>query len=558
MAAPIVASAASLEAKTLSALQHREWHFRRLLEKLPAGAYTCDAEGLITYFNPHAVQLWGRAPTLNDPVDRFCGSFKLYSSAGEPISHDRCWMALALQTGNEYNAEEIVVERPDGRRLTVLAHASPIRDEAGRLLGAVNVLVDISDRKRAEEGLREADRAKNEFLATLAHELRNPLAPIANAVSILDLQCPDSPELRWALAIIDRQMAQMTRLIDDLLDLARITSNKLELREHRFELAQVLEAAVETSRPLIEECEQEFAVTFPSEPVYLAGDLTRLAQVVSNLLNNAAKYTPRDGRIWLKGERQGGEAVITVRDTGVGIASEALPNVFDMFMQGDRSLERSQGGLGIGLTLAKRLVDLHRGTLTASSGGPGQGSEFAVRLPVAVEPSRALQQAHREVWCADSPLSLRILVVDDNRDSAESLGVLLELRGHLTRTAHDGRAAIAAAEQFRPDVVLLDIGLPKLNGYDTGRTLRQQPWGKRTLLVAVTGWGQDADRERSREAGFDHHLVKPVDTSILVQLLDQAARGRHATQNGEAPPAAPRAAGPRPAGPRPARPRRQG
>ena len=268
-----------------------ETEFRRLLDKLPAGAYTCDSQGLITYFNPHAVQIWGRAPKLNDPVDRFCGSFRLFAADGAPINHDRCWMALALQMNNEFNGHEIIVERPDGRRLTVLAHANPLRDDAGRLFGAVNVLVDISDRKQAEEVLKTADRAKNEFLATLAHELRNPLAPIRNAVHVLHLKAVPSPELQWGLGVIDRQVQQMAHLIDDLLDIARITGNKLELRKERIDLAAALHAAVETSSPVIEACQQAFVVNIPTTPIYLDADLTRLAQVVSNLLNNAAKYT---------------------------------------------------------------------------------------------------------------------------------------------------------------------------------------------------------------------------------------------------------------------------
>ena len=297
-------------------------------------------------------------------------------------------MALALQMDSEYNGHEIIVERPDGRRLTALAHANPIRDEAGRLLGAVNVLVDISDRKRAEDALKEADRAKNEFLATLAHELRNPLAPIRHAIQVVQLKATPSPELQWGLDVIDRQMQQMARLIDDLLDIARITGNKLELRKSRIELSDVLFAAVETSRPLLEMCGQEFTVRTPAESIPLDGDLTRLAQVVANLLNNAAKYTERGGRVWLTAERQGSDAVIRVRDTGVGIPADLLPRVFDMFAQGEGSLERSRGGLGIGLSLVKRLVQLHGGSIEALSDGPGRGSEFVVRLPVVLTPRR--------------------------------------------------------------------------------------------------------------------------------------------------------------------------
>src|SRR6202035_951634 len=277
MSEPALRKEAARERQPESALQQREWQFRRLLERLPAGAYTCDTEGLITYYNPHAVQIWGRAPQLNDPVDRFCGSFKLFAVDGSPIAHSACWMALALQTGEDYNGQEIIIERPDGQRITALAHASPIRDDSGKLLAAVNVLVDISDRKRAEDALKEADRSKNEFLATLAHELRNPLAPIRNAVEVLLLSGPH-PEMQGMLDVIERQTRQMTRLIDELLDLARISSNKLELCKDRIELAEILHTAAETSRPLIEACGQEFVVTFPPKPIALDGDLTRLAQ----------------------------------------------------------------------------------------------------------------------------------------------------------------------------------------------------------------------------------------------------------------------------------------
>lgn len=502
-----------------SLIGNGELEFRGLLEKLPAGAYTCDPDGLITYFNQHAERLWGRSPRLNDPVDRFCGSFKLFASDGTPISHDQCWMALALKNEAEYNGHEIVIERPDGKRLTALAYANPIRDHSGKLAGAVNVLVDVSERKRFEVALRDADRSKNEFLATLAHELRNPLAPVRNAVEILNRKVPPSPETRWALDVIDRQMQQMTRLIDDLLDIARITCNRLELRRERIELSDVVNAAVETSRALVEARGHELVVSLPPRPIYLDGDLTRLAQAMANLLNNAAKYTEKGGHIWVRAEREDGHAVISVRDTGMGIPGDMLPRVFDMFTQVDRSLERSQGGLGIGLTLVKQLVELHGGTVSAESAGPGKGSEFVLRLPVVAESVKTLRQSTQSAELASNGRSLRILVVDDNEDATESLGVLLQLSGHEVRAAHDGIEAIGAADEFRPDVVLLDIGLPKMDGYDVARELRRQPWGREMVLIAVTGWGQAEDRERSREAGFDQHLVKPVDPTTLLELL---------------------------------------
>jgi signal transduction histidine kinase/ActR/RegA family two-component response regulator len=498
-----------------------EIRFRGLLEKLPAGAYTCDPSGLITYFNQHAVQLWGRTPKLNDPVDRFCGSFKLYATDGSPITHDQCWMAQALTNCLEYNGHEIVIERPDGQRLTALAHANPIHDEAGRLVGAVNVLVDISDRKRAEDALREADRSKNEFLATLAHELRNPLAPIRAAVKILQLKAGPTPDSQSALDVIDRQTRQMTRLIDDLLDIARITSNKLELRNERIELSEVLNAAVETSRPLIDQRAHEFIFEAPAEPIYLDGDVVRLAQVISNLLNNAAKYTERGGRIWLTATKRGHDAIVRVRDNGIGIAAETLPRIFEMFTQAERSKGKSPGGLGIGLTLVRRLVQMHGGMITVHSDGPGKGSEFILALPMSERqlPLEDKTLKLEQGWPIDQVTPVRILVVDDNLDSADSLGLLLKLMGNDVRVVHDGQTAVEAASEFQPHVVLLDIGLPVLNGYDAARKIREQPWGQKVVLIAVTGWGQDIDRQHSKQAGFDHHLVKPVDPDTLTRLL---------------------------------------
>jgi signal transduction histidine kinase len=366
-----------------SARGESEIQFRRLLEKLPAGAYTCDPEGLITYFNQHAVKVWGRAPKLNDPVDRFCGSFKLFATDGSPIAHDKCWMALALQTGQEYNGHEIVIERPDGRRVTTLAHANPIRDKSGKLLGAVNVLVDISDRKRAEEALKAADRHKDEFLAMLSHELRNPLAPMLTAIELLGDSASNPEVNRRAQEILARQIRRLVRLVDELLDVSRITRGKITLKKETIEVQTAVRRALEPLRSMFELRSLEVNVSLPLHPLSVEGDWVRLEQILGNLLNNAAKYTDRGGKIWITVEQEGDSVVLRVRDNGIGISPEMLPQVFELFEQGSRALDRAEGGLGIGLTLVRNLAELHGGSVEARSEGPGKGSEFIVRLPVA-------------------------------------------------------------------------------------------------------------------------------------------------------------------------------
>jgi signal transduction histidine kinase len=356
--------------------------FLRLLDKLPAAAYTCDAEGLITYYNQPALRLWGRAPKLRDPVDRFCGSFRLHSANGEPISHDDCWMALALRGDREYTECEIIVERPDGERLTASASASPIHDNSGKLIGAVNVLFDITDRKRAEEALKETDRARNEFLAVLSHELRNPLAAIPFAIELLRPVVSASAESKSALEVIDRQTQQIAKLVDDLVDLARLSVNKLELNREQVDLTETLRSIGKATQPVVEAAGQTLAVTLPAEPIFVDGDIIRLKQVLTNILHNAIKYNIQHGQIWLTLARQDHQAVIKVKDTGIGIPAAHLDRIFEIFAQAKPELRRSRTGLGVGLGVAKRLVDLHHGQIGARSEGPGKGSEFEVRLPL--------------------------------------------------------------------------------------------------------------------------------------------------------------------------------
>jgi PAS domain S-box-containing protein len=371
--------------------------------------------------------------------------------------------------------------------------------------------------------LRDADRKKNEFLAVLAHELRNPLAPITNALELMrTTKGGEEEEVGPLREMMDRQVQQMTHLIDDLLDVARITSGKIVLRKERLDLSEVVKSALETSRPFIDRARHELTVTMPPQVLHVEGDRTRIAQVLSNLLTNSAKYTPDGGRIWLSVNRDDQQAVIRVRDTGIGIPSEMLPLLFEMFTQVDRNLGRSQGGLGIGLALVRRLVEMHDGTVEAHSDGPGKGSEFVVRLPLATDEQNQTECNGEEdagSIIGNAFSKLRILVVDDNRDTAESLAKLLKHMGNEVCIANDGPSALDAAANFRPNVVLLDIGLPGMSGHDVARRMRQMPEVKDAVLVAQTGWGQDEDKRQSIEAGFTAHLVKPVDAAELRRLL---------------------------------------
>ncbi len=380
--------------------------------------------------------------------------------------------------------------------------------------GVMAVFSDITERVKAGLALREADQRKDEFLATLAHELRNPLAPIMSAVPLL----AGEPAVRDnARAIIERQVHHMARLVDDLLDVSRITLGRITLRRERADVALIVSQALEASRPLIEAAGHHFTLQLPEEPLEVDVDVLRLSQALLNVLNNAAKYTPAGGRIDLIVSRAQEEVLIAVCDTGIGIPGTLLPRVFDMFAQLDRSLESTTGGLGIGLTLAGRLVGLHGGTLSAHSEGPGRGSRFEIRIPLAAPQPAALPVMIPAIPAGPSP-PRRVLVVDDNLDVAESLSLLLQSCGHETELAHDGLAAVEASARFAPDIVLLDIGLPGLNGYEAALRMRQQGRGAGLTLVALTGWGQREDRERAAEAGFDLHLTKPVDPAVIMAL----------------------------------------
>ena len=464
----------------------------------------------------------GYKPTANHEA-----TFEMWKRRIHP--EDRQTVLDALEKARQEHAlfsQEHRILRDGGEEVWLAPIGHFHYDSAGEAVRFVGVFFDITERKRIEQELRhlaaelsEADRRKDEFLATLAHELRNPLAPVRNAVEILRLKSENEPELRRGQEVIERQLGHLTRLIDDLLDISRITRNKLELRKETVRLADVIRGAVESSRPAIDECGHELTVTLPPEPIDLNGDMVRLTQVFMNLLNNAAKYTPARGRIWLTAERQANEAVVSVRDTGIGISPKKLPQLFEMFFQIETTLERSHGGLGIGLWLVRRLVELHGGSVEARSEGLNKGSEFIVRLPILVEQSQVQSSEGSRPMEKPAATGYRIVVVDDNHDSAESLAMLLRLSGNEVRTAHDGLEGVRVVEEVRPQVALLDIGMPKLNGYEACRRIREQPWGKDLVLIALTGWGQEEDRRRTEEAGFDAHTVKPVDHSTLMNLL---------------------------------------
>jgi signal transduction histidine kinase len=408
-----------------------------------------------------------------------------------------------------------------------------ILQRANQELEAANrsLQTEVTERTRVELALKEAGRHKDEFLAMLAHELRNPLAPIHNAVQLMHRTPLTDPQLSWPRDVIGRQLAHLTRLVDDLLDVSRITRGKINLTKEVIELGTLMAQTVETVQPLIEERGHTLTVNVPSGVLLILGDPTRLTQALGNVLSNAAKYTDRGGYITIAAIQNGSEVEIRVRDTGVGIPSDLMPTIFNLFTQLDRTSGPTQSGLGIGLALVQRLVEMHGGSVSAHSDGPGQGSEFLIRLPLfireRVESEESLGSSNTQSALEQSMTNAegitrtqrRILVADDNNDALESLATLLQLSGHEVYTAANGAVALQSAEQNQPEVALLDIGMPKLDGYEVARRIRAQPWGQRITLIALTGWGQDSDRRRSQEAGFDSHLVKPLDLDKLSELL---------------------------------------
>jgi PAS domain S-box-containing protein len=485
--------------------------YRALLENATDLIAVLDADGTIRHVSDSAVRILGYRPAELVGTNAFALIHP--DDLGDVLEAVRAGIERR-DTGLPMTFQ---VRRRDGSWRFLEATDRNLLDEPA-VAGLVINGRDVTDRVVAEQALRENDRRKDEFLAMLAHELRNPLAPIQSAARLLRVRGREDPALiEWASGIVDRQVQYLVRLVDDLLDVSRITRGMITIQKQPVDVAQVITRAVETVRPLIEAREQELTVDVISEPVQVDGDPVRLPQVIANILNNAAKYTPVGGHIRIHVARRGSDVEIHVQDDGLGIRADVLPRIFDLFMQGDRALDRAHGGLGVGLTLVRRLVEMHDGSVETTSAGPGQGSEFVVRLPmrkrVTEPPPPPRPRDAVAGFC-------RVLVVDDNVDAAETLAMMLRVLGQRVETAHDGSAAIELAVRSAPDIVLLDIGLPGLDGYEVARRLRGR-MGRKPMLVAVTGYGQEEDRIRSREAGFDRHVVKPVDERLLAEIVHQ-------------------------------------
>ena len=498
---------------------------RTVMDAEPAGIILVEPPDVrVAYANRRAQEIYERSDLGALPIEaRAC--FHRHAD-GTPYRPEEMPVWRALFHGETVHGEEMVVSLPAGGARVLEVHAAPVQAPDGRIERAVVALQDITERKAAEEALREAHQRKDEFLAMLGHELRNPLAAISHAVHLIGVQELANPVLARARDTAVRQSAHMARLLDDLLDVARVTHGKIALKEEQIELRRVIDSAVDAAHPLIESRGQTLALDI-ADGMRAWGDAVRLAQVVSNLLNNAAKYTPTGGHIWLSLRPTGSQAEIRVRDDGNGIQPELLPHVFGLFVQDKRNLGRMDGGLGIGLTMAHALVRMHGGSIEARSDGPGRGSEFIVTLPLAGRPEPGAVTPGRSRESATPCSPRRILLVEDNADAAELLAMMLEMDGHEVVVAHSGTTALEMAGPYCPDVVLLDLGLPGMDGYEVAARLRKLPACAATLLVAVTGYGQEDDRQRTAESGFAHHLVKPIEVEDLRRVL--AGEGTRAT-----------------------------
>jgi PAS domain S-box-containing protein len=508
------------------AQRHREW-LAVTLSSIGDGVIATDTDGRVTFLNRVAQGLTGWSPeeAAGQPLDTV---FRIVNEqTRQPVESPH---RQALREGIVVGlANHSLLLGRDGSETPIDDSAAPIRDEAGSVRGVVLIFRDVTERRRSEEELQrraerlaEADRRKDQFLAMLGHELRNPLAPIRNAVEVL-LQAGDQATVAWARDLIDRQTAHLTRLVDELLDASRIVRGKIRLQRQRIDLAEVVRASAEDHRPELEGAGLTLEAQVPAGPVGVHGDGVRLAQVVGNLLNNSRKFTDRGGRVTVRLREEDGQAVVSVRDTGIGIDSTVLPGLFQVFSQAQTSLERTQGGLGLGLALVKGLVELHGGSVSAASEGPGRGTEICFRVPLdhgAEEPAVTSAEG-RQAGPSPQPevRSCKVLIVEDNHDAADTLRILLELAGHEVAVAYSGPEGVTRARQYRPEAVLCDLGLPGMSGFEVARALRRDPATAAVRLIAVSGYGQEEDQRKAREAGFDHALVKPVELTQLLGLL---------------------------------------
>jgi len=509
----------ALEAARVAAIEEKHL-LETVMQALPVGVAIVDERGGTIRSNAEYDQIWGNPRPPTRSVDDYDAYKACWGNTGQPVQPHEWASALALQTGKLVANQLLQIQRFDGTQTYVLNSAAPIRDAYDNIVGSAVVIQDITELKQAEMALRDADQRKDEFLAMLAHELRNPLAPIRNAAHVLGRLGLDNPQLRWAQDMITQQVAHLSHMVDDLLDVSRIARGKINLRIERLDLADLVRLARDGVEEEMAAKGHRFEVHLPEARVKLDGDPVRLVQVLQNLLTNAAKYTADGGHIELSAKPDAGEVMIEVRDNGMGIAPDLLPDIFDLFRQGERTLDRSQGGLGIGLTLVRKLVEMHGGRVEAHSAGPGLGATFSVHLPL--PPAQESERSAAPVKDVKrTAAGLRVLVVDDDPPVAESMCILLELEGHEVRCVLSGDAALELLKTFRPEVVLLDIGLPGQDGYTVARRIRDQPEGNNIRLVAVSGYGHEEAIVRSREAGFDSHLVKPVEPASLLALLGE-------------------------------------
>ena len=512
----LFASNMAMRQRAANVVHAERERFRTTLTSIGDAVIVTDAQGRVNLLNPVARALtgWGE-DAIGRPLEEV---FRLVDEHTRDAIENPVTKVIRLGKVVGLANHTILLAR-DAGEVPIDDSGAPIRDGRGRIVGVVLVFRDVTERRRAERATLEADRRKDEFLAMLAHELRNPLAPIRNAAHTVGLLGSNDNRLQWIAEVIERQVGLMTRLVDDLLDVSRITSGKITLQRATVPIREVVEQAVEMAQPAAEGRKQSLEALVAEDVGWVDGDQARLVQAVGNLLDNAIKYTDDGGRIVVSASCDGSDAVIAVRDTGAGISTDLLPRVFDLFTQADRSLERRQGGLGLGLTLVRRLVEMHGGHVHVSSDGPGLGSEFTIRLPGVDEGERSDSVAPLETAAKGPVTARRILVVDDQPDSTDSLAMFLRLRGHEVHTAHDGPAALEELGRGRPEVVFLDLGLPGMSGYDVARQIRAQADTRDVRLVALTGYGTESDRVKSRAAGFDVHLAKPVDPQALDALL---------------------------------------